>query len=108
MTWECSPSIVTVHSAAIARARSLLAFCPLKPAGQRPDTRACRLALVRLSRFRERRCPILGADLGRRLPVAGASRLGRSQPAALAWDQGSVRAVREPGRERRWGAGGRT
>jgi hypothetical protein len=32
---------------------------PPKPAGQRPVVLPCRLELVRLARFRERRCPIL-------------------------------------------------
>jgi hypothetical protein len=36
---------------------------PRKPAGQRPDLRSCWPASVRIVRFWERRCPILGADL---------------------------------------------
>src|SRR5215510_3516607 len=54
--------------ALLTRKRSLVQsqYRPLKAAGQGPGTRPWQLALVRLFRFRERRCPILGADLGSR------------------------------------------
>ena len=39
---------------------------PRKPAGQRPDVWSRQLAPVRFARFRERQCPILGADLDSR------------------------------------------
>src|SRR6266567_8138569 len=69
-------------------------YRPLKPAGQHPDPRPCRVAQVRLPRLRERRCPILGADLGRELPTAGAPQAARRKP-GRDWARAAESIVRD-------------